>query len=283
MTTPPDPLDLISGLAMNRRRINSTMRENLSDHSTMEVLFNVEPTNYSQIAVTSPFQAIPLAASGANFTGLDYYEAIAIHETTDPRAFELCENGHSNPPRSTKCNVCGVKIVPSLENFYDPKDQASGQGPAILSEMPTSTINPERPRTVAAGYDPTRQVLTVVFRDGTFWNYYLDDKSKSEANLMWQNFKRARSKGRWINAYFPKGSNYGPADVAQLSQIAREQLYRMARTGQIIRKGYTGKQKVGSRRGTGYGSKPITSTSQPTGKRGGSSYGGGTGRRRGSV
>jgi hypothetical protein len=252
MTTPPDPLDLISGLAMNRRRLNSTMRENLSDHSTMEVLFNVEPVDYSQMAVNSPFQALPLAASGATFTGLDYYEALAIHEY---------ESG----------------------DFYNPKDQASSDDPATLSEMPTSTINPERPRTVAAGYDPTRQVLTVVFRDGTFWNYYLDSLGKSEANRVWQNFKRARSKGRFINAYFTDPSKYGPADVAQLSQIAREQLYRMARTGQIIRKGYTGKQKVGSRRGTGYGSKPITSTSQPTGQRGGISRGGGSGRRRGSV
>ena len=37
--------------------------------------------------------------------------------------------------------------------------------------------------------------MTVIFRDGTFYNYY------SVSGLEWTNFKRARSKGRFIRMY----------------------------------------------------------------------------------
>ena len=64
--------------------------------------------------------------------------------------------------------------------------------PAAISLIPTSTINPQRPRTVAAGYDPKRNVLTVVFRDGTFYNYY------NVAPNIWGEFRKVTSKGRYI-------------------------------------------------------------------------------------
>ena len=53
---------------------------------------------------------------------------------------------------------------------YDPSDPG-------LYEVPTSTSRPDKPRTVAAAYNPKRSVLTVMFRDSTLYNYYEDRKS----------------------------------------------------------------------------------------------------------
>jgi hypothetical protein len=97
--------------------------------------------------------------------------------------------------------------------------------PAPISIVPTSTTNPERPRTVAAGYDQKRKVLTVVFRDGTFYNYYECDVT------IWDGFKSEHSKGLYIRTVLdqmPRGTaNMGSAPVA-----SREQLYRVARSAQ---------------------------------------------------
>lgn len=105
-----------------------------------------------------------------------------------------------------------------------------GRQPAPISIVPTSTTNPERPRTVAAGYDDRRGVLTVVFRDGTFYNYY--DVSEDE----WSAFKASYSKGRFIMAVLDNKPR-GTARMANASLAAREGLYRIARTGQWINDG----------------------------------------------
>lgn len=110
-----------------------------------------------------------------------------------------------------------------------------GRQPAPISLVPTSTINPERPRTVAAGYDPGREVLTVVFRDGTFYNYYEVDQAT------WDSFKQAQSKGRYIADvldYQPRGT----ANMAKSPVYAREQMYRVARTGQLTYDGQAAMQ-----------------------------------------
>ena len=99
--------------------------------------------------------------------------------------------------------------------------------PAPISVMPTSTIDHSRPRTVAAGYSDEREVLTVVFRDGTMYNYY------DVPATVWGRFKRTPSKGRFIlqvlNAY-PRGA----ASIAGGQAMNREQLYRAARSSQIL-------------------------------------------------
>lgn len=106
--------------------------------------------------------------------------------------------------------------------------------PAELTLVPTSSINPERPRTVAAGYDKIDKKITVVFRDGTFYNYY--EVSPSE----WQAFKARVSKGRYIYSYLDSKPR-GPADVAGISATARRAFYRIARASQVHFKGRPGK------------------------------------------
>jgi hypothetical protein len=133
-------------------------------------------------------------------------------------------------------------------NYYDPNtgmdynnlaelegaQSGEDETPAELTLVPTSTINPERPRTVAAGYDKVEHKITVVFRDGTFYNYY--EVSPSE----WQAFKARVSKGRYIYSYLDSKPR-GPADVAGISAVARRAFYRIARSTQVHYKGRPGK------------------------------------------
>jgi hypothetical protein len=102
----------------------------------------------------------------------------------------------------------------------------SPNAPADLTDIPTSTLNVSRPRTVAAGYDKNRGVLTVVFRDGTIWNY------QNVTEGQWQNFQASISKGRpWINEQkFGKGE---PADMSNLDPRVQAGLYAAARQAQL--------------------------------------------------
>lgn len=112
--------------------------------------------------------------------------------------------------------------------------------PAPISVVPTSSSNTKRPRTVAAGYDSERSVLTVVFRDGTWYNYY--EVSISE----WKTFKSMVSKGRYIYNvldYKPRGN----ADTKGLSAGVRKNLYGIARAyqrGISLRKNTKGTGKI---------------------------------------
>lgn len=119
-------------------------------------------------------------------------------------------------------------------------DRAGGNTPSFMEwDIPTSSTNYQRPRTVAAGYDPDRQTMTVVFRDGTFYNYY--EVTPGE----WEAFHASYSKGRpWLNRGFPSGSQKADGlfiskprgdagDGANIDPSIREQLYRVARAQQI--------------------------------------------------
>lgn len=116
-------------------------------------------------------------------------------------------------------------------------DAAGGAKPAFVEwDVPTSTTDYSRPRTVAAGYDETRQTMTVVFRDGTFYNYY--EVTPSE----WLAFHASYSKGRpWLNPKSSTQSGDGlflskprgeATDLEDMDPRIREALYRVARTQQ---------------------------------------------------
>lgn len=82
----------------------------------------------------------------------------------------------------------------------------SGDDSMLLPYQPTPSINPPRPRTLAAGYDRTSKTLRIRFRDGVGYEYY------NVSPQTWQNFKRVKSPGKAINRYFPPGSNYARAE-----------------------------------------------------------------------
>lgn len=71
-----------------------------------------------------------------------------------------------------------------------------GDDTELLPYQPTPSINPPRPRTLAAGYDPDSHVMRIRFRDGTIYGYA--DVTPTE----WRNFKRVKSPGRAVNRTF---------------------------------------------------------------------------------
>jgi hypothetical protein len=111
------------------------------------------------------------------------------------------------------------------------------EAPAALTDIPTSSTNVRRPRTVAAGYDEQRQVLTVMFRDGTLFNFYNVDAGT------WKTFHNSYSKGPMLNlwnkgtyspgALLTSPHSYGPADTSNVSPEVLAGIYRVARSSQF--------------------------------------------------
>lgn len=147
-------------------------------------------------------------------------------------------------------SISSISYDPKDEEDYedDPNYTAAGisdQAPAPLTDIPTSSTDAGRPRTVAAGYDKSRKVMTVMFRDGTLYNYYEVEPGE------WQNFHSSISKGNpWLNRGYPKGRQQvdglfigkprGPADLSGISDETRSTIYRVSRTAQV-RYQYRGK------------------------------------------
>ncbi len=112
-------------------------------------------------------------------------------------------------------------------------------------DVPTSSTNYQRPRTVAAGYDSKRQVMTVVFRDGTFYNYYEVEPGE------WLAFHASFSKGKpWLNRKNSQQASDGlfinkprgdAGNMEDVDPAIRAALYRVARTTQQQRKPKAGK------------------------------------------
>jgi hypothetical protein len=170
------------------------------------------PRQLSGIAkITGPdFGGVPAAASYGEFDEIiSLIDDKNTLEYYDPTTGEQFEN---------------YGEIPNMED----------ESPAEITVVPTSTINPQRPRTVAAGYDKADKKITVVFRDGTFYNYYHVNPNE------WQAFKARVSKGRYIYSYLDSKPR-GPADVAGISATARRAFYRIARATQVQSKGRPGK------------------------------------------
>lgn len=197
----------------------------------------------------SPFSALPTAASGGEF-----FETINLLNANDTMTYYKPMSPAEVNARNLAGEAIGFGDIYYVDDNGDFVDRVSGRryydddvdtgeivvpgekgpqyeestAPAQLSLVPTSTTNPERPRTVAAGYDRNRQVLTVVFRDGTYYNYY--EVSSNE----WQEFKKRVSKGQYIYRYLdykPRGA----ANVNSLPSYARTALYKLTRTLQLTK------------------------------------------------
>jgi len=181
--------------------------------------------------VISPLAGLPVSASSGDFA---YARAMLGNATSgsgewddywqDDQSGYDYENQAGQIVYDDEGEV--VREIPGYSVTRNKDIGGRTREPAPISVMPTSTINPDRPRTVAAGYSVDRAVLTVVFRDGTFYNYYDVEEST------WGAFKSAVSKGRFIAGtldYYGRGT----ANMAKAPVYAREQVVRVARAGQL--------------------------------------------------
>lgn len=169
--------------------------------------------------VSSPFAGLPVTGK-AEFTGILGDEYGMGGEWDDFWSDDQSGYNYRNRAQEYGAAAVDPRIRGGVAGYQD-------RTPADINIVPTSTINPDRPRTVAAGYDRERSVLTVVFRDGTFYNYY--DVSPS----LWKNFKQTTSKGRFIAEYLdtlPRGT----ANMSSTPVWAREAAYSIARSAQIL-------------------------------------------------
>lgn len=83
----------------------------------------------------------------------------------------------------------------------------------------TTSSNPKKPRTLKAGYDYRTETLTVVFRDGTWWNYY------DVPHYLWEGFVLSESKGQYLESSgLNKWPKMGIADPAGMPRDQRVQL-----------------------------------------------------------
>lgn len=69
----------------------------------------------------------------------------------------------------------------------------AGDDSGLFPYTPTPSINPPRPRTMAAGYSRDTETLRVKFRDGAVYEYY------DVPPNVWRNFQRVKSPGKLIN------------------------------------------------------------------------------------
>jgi hypothetical protein len=202
--------------------------------------------------------------TGANWAGLptassygEFDEIISVMGSSETMGYYKTDQ-----ERKQSRNMAGEAIAPDLSGnfgYYDsdgnPIDQAvwrssqygydvdeetgeltiagykgpqfdEDDSPAPLTVVPTSTTDPNRPRTVAAGYDKKNFKITVVFRDGTFYNYY--EVSPTE----WAAFKSRVSKGKYIYQYLDSKPR-GPASTAGISAAGRKAFYRFTRAAQL--------------------------------------------------
>lgn len=136
------------------------------------------------------------------------------------RGFEY-DNNASNPitPTTGAINVeTGERVSTGPVSFDEDREDDV--------EIPTSTENPERPRTVAAAFDNQRSIITLVFRDGTVYNYY------NCTRKMWDDFKAETSKWEYIRDKLDKLPR-GIADMSQVPEEIRMIAYGRARGAQI--------------------------------------------------
>jgi hypothetical protein len=133
---------------------------------------------------------------------------------------------------------------PNLDGSYRVDPDPSSL-PSKLTLKGTSTSNPLKPRTVAAGYDPKTMTMTVVFWDGTWWNYY------DVPDDIWAGFEQADSKGAYLQeSGLNTWDSMGPADMAALRPNQRAMLNWVARQSAMLQQASGGKQGYGDPRGS---------------------------------
>jgi hypothetical protein len=86
-----------------------------------------------------------------------------------------------------------------------------------METAPTS--NPNRPRAKSLGYNPNTNILYIVFRDGTWWEY------RNVPVNMWVGIQNASSTGKYLKSSgLDTWGDMGPADLSTMSTEAKTRL-----------------------------------------------------------
>jgi hypothetical protein len=211
----------------------------------VELLRLQQGTGGNYTSIESAFQALPTASSVGEFakTG-QFAEARSLYFDDAVRASQLGYDittgkyyttstayDSNTKSRFTRGGIEYENLSSDARDYED--------APAPITVKPTSTINPRKPRTVAAGYragtneDGSAGTLTVIFRDGSYYNYYEVEP------YLWQQFKQVKSKGRFIAKYLDQKPR-GYASVAYITAIAQKTEYYISRTNQVMSRGKQG-------------------------------------------
>jgi hypothetical protein len=211
----------------------------------VELLRLQQGTGGAYTSIESPFKALPNAPSVGEFakTG-QFAEARSLFFDDAVRASQLGYDITSGSyyvtstayDSSTKSRYTrgGIEYDNLASDARDYENEA-----APITVKPTSTTNPLKPRTIAAGYragtseDGRAGTLTVIFRDGSYYNYY------DVEPYLWQQFKQVKSKGRFIRMYLDQKPR-GYASVSYITAIAQKTEYYVSRTNQLVAKGKQG-------------------------------------------
>jgi hypothetical protein len=103
-----------------------------------------------------------------------------------------------HPVHSSGTEIYERNYADEFEGTVDHiEGQAERHGNVPITYNPTSSSNPGRPRTLAAGYDGLTHTMALVFREGAVYEYY--DVTPAE----WQRLKRSASPGKFLNRVLP--------------------------------------------------------------------------------
>ena len=162
--------------------------------------------------------------------------AIPVQEFIDEGAEYYNPSNYQNPDFMFTSNF----VVPVEGETDETGDLV--YGPAEFgrednnTEVPTATSNSDRPRTLAAAYNPQKEILTLMFRDGTVYNYY--DVQKD----LWEYFREQSTKGEFIKSMLDDHPR-GQADMTYFPEEVRQQLFILASSMQRARYGNRDKKK----------------------------------------
>ena len=120
-----------------------------------------------------------------------------FNDVESPWGDQLTSDLSTTQGKRVVAPVANLTEFEAISIFEDPTDEVpfGSAPPSPITVVPTSTIDHNRPRTIAAGYSSKTKIMTVVFRDGTWWNYF------GVPTTVWNNFKAAYSKGRFLYAH----------------------------------------------------------------------------------
>jgi hypothetical protein len=211
----------------------------------VELLKLQQGTGGNYTSIESAFQALPTASSVGEFakTG-QFAEARSLYFDDAVRASQLgydlttgkyyTTSTAYDPNTKSRYTRGGIEYDNLAADARDYETEA-----APITVKPTSTTNPKKPRTIAAGYRPATSedgragTLTVIFRDGSYYNYY------DVEPYLWQQFKQVKSKGRFIRMYLDQKPR-GYASVSYITAIAQKTEYYISRTNQVMTRGKQG-------------------------------------------